>query len=67
MSEQQLTLSQQLTRVEIAGELLEKAPMHKTKKAAQFLGKETMVLLGQVVEVVNQQSIDITKIQEGLS
>ena len=57
-------LRNQLARVEIAGELLKKAPMHKTKKAAQLLGDETMGLLGQLVEIVNQQAAEIKQLKE---
>lgn len=62
MPEQKITLSQQLNRVEIAGELLEKAPMHKTKKAAMSLGNETKALLAMLVGVVEQHSLELKQI-----
>jgi len=59
-------LNNQLTRVSIAGQLLANAPMMKTKQAAQSVGDETLKLLGQLVETINQQSIEIEQLKERL-
>ena len=57
-------LKNQLARVEIAGELLEKAPVHKTKKAAALVGKETLKLLKLSVDVISQQNKEIEQLKE---
>lgn len=57
-------LNNQLARVSIAGQLLEKAPMMKTKQAAQSVGNETLKLLEQLVATVNQQAEDIKQLKE---
>lgn len=59
-------LDKQLIRVKAAGDVLEKAPMMKTKQAAQMLGDETLILLGLLVEVVNQQQAVIKQLEERL-
>lgn len=58
-------LENQLTRVDIASQLLAKAPMMKTKQAAQSLGDETKKLLTEMVSVINQQGEEIRKLKEG--
>jgi len=59
-------LNKQLIRIKAAGDVLEKAPMMKTKQAAQMLGNETLTLLGQLVDTVNQQSDEIKQLKEQL-
>lgn len=61
------TLKEQLIKVEIAGDLLEQAPMMKTKQAAQMLGKQTLNLLTQLVEKVNEQEQEIADLKERLA
>lgn len=60
-------LNKQLIRIKAAGDVLEKAPMMKTKLAAQMLGNETLTLLGQLVDIVNQQSDEIKQLKEQLA
>ena len=60
-------LNKQLIRIKAAGDVLEKAPMLKTKLAAQMLGNETLILLGQLVDTVNQQSDEIKQLKEQLA
>lgn len=61
-----LKLKKQLSRVQIAGDLLQKAPMIKTKQAAHSLGDETLSLLGQLVDIAQQQAIEIEELKERL-
>ena len=60
-------LNKQLIRVQAAGAVLEKAPMMKTKQAAQMLGDETLILLRQLVDTVNQQDEQIKQLKEQLA
>jgi len=60
-------LNSQLNRVQIAGQLLAKAPMIKTKQAAQSVGDETLKLFEQLVEIVNQQTEEINELKERLA
>jgi len=49
-----MSLENKLQRVEISGELLKNASITKTKKAAQKLGDETLLLLGALVVEFNE-------------
>jgi hypothetical protein len=57
-------IKEQLLRVEIAGENLENAPIHKTKKAAKALGDETkklFTLFANELAELKQQILAIKK------
>ena len=60
-------LNNQLSRVQIAGQLLAKAPMIKTKQAAQSVGDETLKLFEQLVSMVNQQAEEVKQLKERLA
>ena len=59
-------LKKQLSRVKMAGDLLQRAPMIKTKQAAQSLGDETLALLTQTVEIIETQQTEIEELKERL-
>ena len=52
-------LKNQLIRVQLAGEQLKSASIVKTKKAAEILGNETLVLIEQVIDVLELQNKEI--------
>ncbi len=58
-----VNLENQMQRVQIASELLEKAPIHKTKKAAKILGDETLLLLSGVIGEIEQLKVEIIKLK----
>ena len=59
-------LEQQLSRVEIAGDLLQQASMLKTKQAAEMVGQETIKLFKELISTVNDQQHEIKQLQERL-
>ena len=58
-----INLEQQLQRIQIAAELLERASITKTKKAAKSLGDETLILLGGLVVKINQLEKEIGELK----
>ena len=60
-------LEELLSRVNIAGQFLAKAPMLKTKQAAQMAGDETLKLLSLLVKKINEQEQQIEQLKERLS
>ena len=53
----------QLQRIQIAAELLERASIVKTKKAAKSLGDETLILLGGMAVEIDRLNKEIGELK----
>jgi hypothetical protein len=58
-----MDLKQQLQRIQIAAELLERASITKTKKAAKSLGDETLILLSGIAVEIDRLNREISELK----